>query len=64
MTTTRKHLRITITGETYDDVLLSLDTVRDYIANGGYKDTYGSFDESNYKYQITEEEFIDDENDA
>ena len=56
MSSTRKYLRITITGESYDDLVLSLDQVRDYVANGGCG-SWGSFDESDYKYKITEEPY-------
>ena len=56
MSSTRKYLRITITGESYDDLVLSLDQVRDYVANGGREST-GSFDESDYEYKITEEPY-------
>ena len=56
MSSTRKCLRITITGESYNDLLVSLDQVTDYVAKGGREST-GSFDESDYKYKITEEPY-------
>jgi hypothetical protein len=56
MTSTRKYLRITITGESYDDLLLSLDTVRYYVSREGRGST-GSFDESDYEYKVTEEAY-------
>jgi hypothetical protein len=56
VTSTRKYLRITITGESYDDLLLSLDQVRDYVSREG-RESDGSFDESDYEYKITEEPY-------
>jgi hypothetical protein len=56
MTSTRKYLRITITGESYDDLLSSLDQVRHYVSGEG-RGSYGSFDESDYEYKVTEEPY-------
>jgi hypothetical protein len=56
MTSTRKYLRITITGESYDDLLSSLDQVTNYVSRGG-RGSDGSFDESDYEYKITEEPY-------
>jgi hypothetical protein len=54
MTFTRKYLRITITGESTDDLILSLDTVRDYVSRG-CQTSYGEFEDSDYEFDVTEE---------
>ncbi len=54
MSSTRKYLRITITGESTDDLIISLDTVRDYVSRGSQTD-YGEFEDSDYEFNITGE---------
>ena len=53
MTTTRKHLRITITGETYDDLIEALKEVHRKVEEE-YISGFDSNETGDYEFDITE----------
>ena len=53
MTTTRKHLRITITGESFYDLEVALDEVKKKIEEE-YLSGFDSNEAGNYKFDITD----------
>ncbi len=54
MTSTRKHLRITITGETFWDLEVALDEVKKYIQDE-YLSGFNSNETGDYEFDVTEE---------
>ena len=54
MTTTRKHLRITITGETYDDLIEALKEVHRKVEEE-YISGFDSNESGDYEFDVTEE---------
>ena len=52
MTSTRKHLRVTITGETFNDLELALERVKNFIENE-YFSGFASNDTGSYKFDLT-----------
>jgi hypothetical protein len=53
MTTTRKHLRITITGETYDDLVEALEEVHRKVEEE-YISGFDSNETGDYEFDITD----------
>ena len=54
MTTTRKHLRITITGETYDDLVEAIKEVQRKVEEQ-YISGFDSNETGDYEFDVTEE---------
>lgn len=54
MTTTRKHLRITITGESFYDLEVALDEVKKKIEEQ-YLSGFDSNETGDYEFDVTEE---------
>jgi hypothetical protein len=52
MTSTRKNLRVTITGETFNDLELALEQVKNFIENE-YSSGFASNDTGSYKFDVT-----------
>ena len=52
MTSTRKRLRVTITGETFNDLELALEEVKNFIENE-YSSGFASNDTGSYEFDIT-----------
>ena len=54
MSSTRKHLRITITGETFWDLEVALDEVKKHIEEE-YLSGFNSNETGDYEFDVTEE---------
>jgi len=52
MTSTRKNLRVTITGETFNDLELALEEVKNYIEDE-YLSGFGSNETGSYEFDVT-----------
>ena len=52
MTSTRKNLRVTITGETFNDLELALEQVKNYVEDE-YLSGFGSNETGSYEFDVT-----------